>query len=124
MMYGSIYSERALLITMLSSEVLILCNSLTYWVVFIVNVCISNLYIAGLLMGSLPNSQSLNLFTSVLQVTLQFLCQYNIKIRCTNVCVMLIIKNRRFVVLAALSIKSFNFQDVSLCTVVDKFQSF
>jgi len=37
---------------------------------------------------------------------------------------MLIIKNRRFVVLAALSIKSFNVQDVSLCTVVDKFQSF
>ena len=27
-------------------------------------------------------------------------------------------------VLAALSIKSFNVQDVSLCTVVDKFQSF
>jgi hypothetical protein len=37
---------------------------------------------------------------------------------------MLIIKNRRFVVLAALSIKTIDFQDVSLCTVVDKFQSF
>jgi hypothetical protein len=95
MMYGSMYSERALLITMLSSEVLILHNSLTYCVVFfILNVFILNLYIAGLLMECLPNSQSLNLFISVLQFTLQFLCKYNFKIGCTNVCVMLIIKNR------------------------------
>lgn len=89
MVYDSMCSKRALLITTLSSEVLSLYNSLTYCVIFfIINVFILNFYIAGSLMESPPDSQSLKL------------------------------------VLAAPSIKSINSQDVSLCIVLYKFQSF
>ena len=66
MMDDSRYSKKALLIRKLSSETFILYCSLTYCLVFfILDIFISNPYIAGLLLESLPNLQSLNLFMSV-----------------------------------------------------------